>query len=231
VIRLLRPVGVGLVGAAGVAVARQNLEQGPVIIGIAVVLALACVYARERGGAVAALGVGAAGAFAAPDGLGPLLVVAGVVIACDVAAVDRRLTGWHDVIDAAIALPALAGLAGTVAAQPSQRGVVLGAAAGVAVLGSAWRGVSRQPAPHGLMLEPGVGLLAAFVIALAPERVAAFGDIPSATVQAARSVAAGLAVFALVALFEAVLAQRTPVRTQPARPQAAAHRRVVRNLR
>jgi hypothetical protein len=227
VIRLLRPVAVGVLGAAGVALARHNLERGPAIVGIAAGVALLCVLTRERGAAVAAIGIGAAGAFAAPDGIGPLLVAAGIVIACDVAAVDRRLDAWHDVLDAAIALPGLAGLAGTVAAQPSHRGVALGVAAGVAVLGTAWRGVARQPAPHGLMLEPAVGLLAACVVALAPERIAALGDLPSATVQASRSIAAGFAVFALVAAVDAIRAERAT----PVPPRPAAHRRVVRNLR
>jgi hypothetical protein len=149
------------------------------------------------------------------------------VIACDVAAVDRRLDAWHDVIDATIALPALAGLAGAIAAQPSLRGVTLGVAAAAVVTGTAWRGAARQPAPAGLMVEPGVGFLAAFVVALAPDRVAALGDLPAATIQASRSVAAGLAVFALVATFEAVRAERA-FRARPARVRrssAAAHRR------
>jgi hypothetical protein len=220
-------VSVGALGALGVTIARHNLEQGPLIVGIAAALALAAALARERGAAVAALGVGAAGAFAGPDAIGPLLVAVGVAIACDVAAVDRRLGPWHDVIDATVALPALAGLAATVAAQPSHRGVVLGAAAGAALLCSAWRGVARQPQPRSVMVEPAIGLAAAFVLALAPERVDAFGELPSATVQSARSVAAGVAVFALVALAEVIRADRAA----PTRTKTAAQRRVVRNLR
>ena len=219
-IDLLRPALVGLLGALGVTIARHNLTDGPLIVGVAAALAAGCVLLRERGAAVAALGIGAAGAFGAPDGLGPLLVATGAVLACDPASVDRRLAPWRDVLEAGISVPALAGLAGTVAAQPSVRGVALGAAAAAAVVATAWRGTTGSKAA-GLLLVPGIGCAAAFAVALAPDRIEAFGDLPAATVQGARSIAAGLAVFALVLLVGAVQAER-------AAPTVARHRRPTR---
>ncbi|HUR78879.1 MAG TPA: hypothetical protein VMZ22_13100 [Acidimicrobiales bacterium] len=206
-IRILRPVLIAALGALGVTIARHNLTDGPLIVGVAAALAVSCAFFGERGAALGALGIGAAGAFAAPDGIGPLLVLTGVVVACDAAAVDRRLATWRDVIDAAIALPALAGLAGTVAAQPSARAMALGAASAVVVGVAVWR---RRPATRaaGLLVMPGLGCLGAFVVALAPDQLSALGDLPTATVQGARSLAAGFAVFVLALLVGVVQAER-----------------------
>jgi hypothetical protein len=208
VIPVLRPIAAGVVGAVGVAIARHNPTQGPVFVGVAAALVLLCLLVRERGGALAALGIGAAGAFGAPDGLGPLLVAAGVLVACDVAGVDRRLREWRDVIDATIALPAVAGLAGTVAAQPSHRGVALGVVAAAAVTGSAWRPQAGPRPAADLALLSGLGLLGGFVVAFAPDRVEAFGDLPTASVQAARSATAAFGVFVLALLIGALQAER-----------------------
>jgi hypothetical protein len=189
----LRPYVVAGLGAGGVAVARHNPENGPVILGVAAAVAILAVLLRERGAALAALGVGASAAFVSPDGLGALLVASGVVLTFDVAAADARLIEWRHVIDAVIALPGLAGIAGSVAAQPSHRAVALGVTAAVVVAGSAVRG----RAGTGNSTLAVLGVVAAFVVTLAPDRIRAFDDLPVATVQAARSVAAGLAVFAL----------------------------------
>ena len=208
-IHLLRPALIAAGGAVGVAVARDNPTDGAAITVIAAVLAVVAAALRERGVAVAALGIGAAASFVTPDGIGPLLVVTGVVLSCDVAGVDRRLVQWRDVIDAAIALPALAGLAGTVAAQPSYRGVALGVAAAGAVTASAWRGARvRTGGPGDLAVLPGVALLAAFLLTLAPQRIDAFGRLPLATEQAANSLAAGFAVFVLIVALGAVRAEQ-----------------------
>lgn len=207
-IALVRPVLIALAGGFGVAVARDNLTAGPAIVAAAAAVGLLCVLGRERGAALAALGVGAAGAFAAPDGVGPLLVVGGVVVGCRPAAVDGRLVPWRDVLDAAVALPGLAGLAGTVAAQPSARGIVLGGAVAATVFLTAWRG-TRPPAIPELPLVAGFGLLGALAVAVAPDRLPLLGDLPSASVQASRSAAAGLGVFALVLLAGAVQRERT----------------------
>lgn len=190
----LRPILVAALGAGGVALARNNPTDGPAIVGVAAGVALVAALLRERGAAVATLGVGAAAAFVSPDGLGPLLVATGVVLTLDAAAVDARLAEWRHVIDAVVALPALAGLAGSVAAQPSHRGVALGIATAAVIVCSAVRG----PTSRGNSVLAMFGVAAACVITLAPDRIGAFDDLPVATVQAARSVAAGLAVFALV---------------------------------
>jgi hypothetical protein len=204
---LLRPIVAGVVGAVGVAIARHNLTQGPLFVAVAAALVVVCLVAHERGGALAALGIGAAGAFSAPAGLGPLLVAAGVVVACDVAGVDRGLGEWRDVIDATIALPALAGLAGTVAAQPSHRGVALGVVAAAALVVAALRPPTRQSRSSDVAVLSGIGLLGAFLILFAPDRVDAFGDLPTASVQGARSAATGFAVFALALVIGEVLAR------------------------
>jgi hypothetical protein len=191
----LRPFVVAALGAGGVAIARHNPTPAPAIVGVAAALALVAVLFRERGGAVAALGVGAAAAFVSPDGLGPLLVATGVVLACGIAEADAPLARWRDEIDALVALPALAGLAATVAAQPSNRGLVVAVTAAAAVAGSAWRGRADGDATLAT-----VGGLAAFVLMIAPDQLDFFGDLPPATAHGARSVASGLAVFALVAV-------------------------------
>jgi hypothetical protein len=216
--QFLRAALVAAIGAVGVTVGRHNLEHGPVVVAVAVVLVAACVARRERGGAIGALGIGAAGAFASPEGLGPLLVLAGVVVACDVPLLDPRLAPWRDVIDGAVALPALAGLAGTVAAQPSHRGVVLGVAAGAAVVTSAWRGGGELRYVRGLPVVSGLGLLGAFAVALAPDRVTALGDLPAASVDAARSVAAGFALFTFVLVVLGVPRLRAAPRHRLSRP-------------
>lgn len=229
---LSRAVVVAALGALGVAAARHYLTQAPAIVGAAGAVAVVAVIVREQGAAVAALGVGAAAAFVSPDGLGPLLVVSGVVVACDVGAADRRLAPWRHVVDAVIVLPAFAGLAGTVAAQPSHRGVALGIASGVVVAGSAWFGrtgrVETQKARERATTSSAVsvgGGLAAFVVTLAPDRLGALGDLPAPTVQAARSVTAGLAVFALVVVIAALRAERGAPPKPPRRATGAAHRR------
>jgi hypothetical protein len=223
VTQLLRPLAAGVIGAVGVAIARDDLTRGPWFVAAAAVLVLLCVLVRERGVALAALGIGAAGAFGTPDGLGPLFVVAGVVVACEVAAIDGRLGEWRDVIDAAIALPALAGLAATVAAQPSQRGIVLGAVAAAAVGGAALRPPSARPRSGDLLLLSAFGALGAFVVALGPDRVPALGDVPTATAQAARSLSYAFAVFVLVQLVGALQAERRASRPVPRRRASAAH--------
>ncbi len=196
----VRPYVVAGLGAAGVAIARHNPTHGPTIVGVAAAVALLAVLLRERGAALAALGVGAAAAFVSADGLGALLVTSGVVLSLDIAAADQRLVEWRHVIDAVIALPGLAGIAGSVAAQPSQRAVVLGVVTAAVIAVSVWRG----RASTGNSILAVLGVVAAFVVTLAPDRIRAFDDLPVATVQAARSVAAGLAVFALVAVLAAL---------------------------
>lgn len=195
---LMQAVLVGALGTLGVAFAHRNADSAPAIVAVTSAVAVAAALLRLRGLSVGALGVGAAAAFVSPDGLGPLLVVTGSLVACDVGRGDLRLAPWRDAIDGLIALPAFAGLAATAAAQPSARGMVVAVAAGLAVVLVVWRG------PHPItdsVLAPVVstlGALGAAAVAIAPERLTRLGELPTATVQAGRSVAAGVALFGLV---------------------------------
>jgi len=200
---------VGGLGALGIVVARDSVNNAPVVVGLAVAAAVIGVALRERGFAVAALGVAATAAFATPAGLGPMLVATGAVIGARPELVDRRVAEWPEIVHAAIALPGLAGLAGVVAAQPSQRGVVVGAAAGVLAVATWWRGPrhaslsSTRPSVAAFL-----GLPAAAGITLAPDRLDALGALPAATINAGRGAAAAVGVFAVTCLIQAVHTQR-----------------------
>jgi hypothetical protein len=208
-VRVVLPVIVGGLGALGVAFARSLTSDAPAIVGIAAAVAVAAGALRVPSLGVAALGVGAAAAFVSPDGLAPLLVATGTVLACDVASADVRLSAWGDVVDGCIAVPALAGLAATAAAQPSQRAVVIAAAAGAAVLLSVWRaGSAERWRRASSLLVPSLGAVSGVAVAFAPDRLPHLGELPAATVAASRSLASGLAAFAIVVLLYAVRAER-----------------------
>jgi apolipoprotein N-acyltransferase len=165
--------------------------------------------------------VGAAAAFASPPGLGPLLVAAGAVIAAEPASVDARLARWPEVFDGLIALPALAGLASVAAAQPSERGLAVGAGAGVLAVVSWWRGPRHgDHEPRQETVIAYLGAIVGILLAFAPELFSVLGVLPAATVQAGRGLASGLAVFALAT----VLRQVGTLRANRAAPTAA-HRR------
>jgi hypothetical protein len=206
----VRPAAVAGLGAAGVTVARHNTEHAPVVVFGAVAAVVIATALRERGAAVAALGAAATAAFTTPSGLGPLLVATGVVIAARPALVNRRVAQWPEIVDAVIALPAAAGLAGVAAAQPSERGGVVAAAAGLFLLTTWWRGPRHDARPPRVALASYAGAIGAIVVTLAPDRVDALGPLPAATVTAERGVAAGLGVFAVVWVIDGVRALRAP---------------------
>jgi hypothetical protein len=212
VTRVLLPLVVAVVASAGIALARHNPDQGAGIVAVAAVVALVCAVLGERGAAIAAIGVGAAASFPAPDGLGPLLAVTGVVITGDIGLVDRHLVRWRYLIDALVCLPALGGLAGTIAAQPSQRAVALGAASGLAIAVTLWRNRTVKRPRFAASPISYIAALAAIVVVLAPDRLTGLGDLPPATITAARSLAAGLAVFALVVVADVLWAERQAAR-------------------
>lgn len=212
VTRVLLPLVVAVVASAGVSVARHNPDKGPGIVAVAAAVAVIAAVFGERGAALAAIGVGAAASFAAPDGVGPLLVLTGVVVTGDVGTVDRRLVRWRYVIDALISVPALAGFAATIAAQPSHRAVALGAAAAAAIAITMWRNRWRVKVRDAVSPVSYLAALAAVVVVLVPDRLTTLGDLAPASVTAARSVAAGLAVFVLAVVVDVLWAERQAAR-------------------
>ena len=212
VTRVFLPLIVAVVASAGVGMARHNPDRGAGIVAVSVGVALACALVGERGAALAAIGVGAAASFPAPDGLGPLLVLTGVVVTGDIGLVARPLARWRYLVDALVCLPALGGLAGTIAAQPSQRGVALGAAAAGAIAITLWRNRAGVTARASGSPVSYLAAAAATVVMLVPDRVTALGDLPVASVTAARSVAAALAVFVLAVLLDVLWAERQAAR-------------------
>jgi hypothetical protein len=125
--------------------------------------------------------------------------------------VDPHLARWRYVIDGVVCVPALGGLAATIAAQPSHRAVALGVVTAGAILITMWRNrafvTARAVSPASY-----VAAAAALVVVLAPDRITALGDLPPATVTAARSVAAGLAVFVLAVVLDVLWAERQAAR-------------------
>jgi hypothetical protein len=210
--RALLPLVVAVVGSAGVAMARHSPANGAAIAAAGAAGAVICAAIGERGAAVAAIGLGAAASFPAPDGLGPLLVLTGVIVTGDIGLVDRRLMRWRYLIDALVCLPALGGLAGTIAAQPSHRAVALGTAGAVAIAVTLWRNRTPTTARNAGSPLSYLAAMAAIVVVLAPERISALGDLPPATVTAARSVSGGFAVFVLAVLLDVLWAERQAAR-------------------
>jgi hypothetical protein len=203
--RLLRPATVAFAGAFGVAIARDSVDSAPNIVCACVVVVVVATAYRERGLAVAALGVAATAAFATPAGLGPLLVATGVVIAAHPSTVDRRLAPWPEVVDGLIAVPAFAGLASVAAAQPSQRGAVVAAAATAFLVGTWWRGPRhRVGRPHADTVASYLGALGAAALLLAPDQLDFLGALPSAVATAGRGIAGGLAIVAVACLVQEV---------------------------
>ncbi|MEY2399541.1 MAG: hypothetical protein QOJ00_2715 [Actinomycetota bacterium] len=206
---IVAPVAVGAAGALGVAVARHNAAHAPVVVGIALAFAVAAAALRQRGAALAALGVASCAAFATPEGLGPLLVACGAVIAARPSSADRRVAAWPEVVDALVALPGVAGLAGVVAAEPSERAGVIAAASVMVLVGSWWRGPRHdavavtRPTPAAYL-----AVVAAVALVLAPEHLGRLGAMPAATRTAGRGAAAGLAVVAVVCVIEGVRQMR-----------------------
>lgn len=207
-IGFVRPVVVGGVGVLGVIVARHNTEHAPVVVFVAVAAVVVATVLRERGLAVAALGVGATAAFVVPAGLGPLLVAAGIVISARPALVERRLAHWPEVVDALVGLPALAGIASAAASQPSTRGAYVAGATGVLVVGTWWRGPRHGHPPSVPTWASYLGAVAAIALVLAPERLTFLGALPGAVATTGRGLAAALAVFGLVCLIEVIRARR-----------------------
>lgn len=195
--RLPRPVLVGLAGWVGVVIARHYVLHAPWVVGGSLAAATAAVALRERGAALAAIGVATAAAFTTTAGLGPLLVVTGVVLASAPAAADRRLIAWSDAVDGLIALPALAGLATAVAAAPSQRATVVGAATAVAVAASRFRPARVPPHPATASV---LGLVLGVSLAAAAPWWTRLGELPGSTRPTGTGVSAAFAVFAVVAV-------------------------------
>ena len=201
-----RPVVVGLAGWAGIVAARHNALHAPAVVGVAIAIAALAVVVRERGAAVAAIGAAAAAAFATPAGLGPLRVVVGVAIATRPTFVDARFAVWSDVVDGLIALPAFAGLATSVASEPSQRGAVVAAATALAIVGTRLRPPTRPARASPVSF---VGLAAGASLAFAPQLWLRLGELPEATRAAGRGLAAAFGVFVVVAVVEELFARRT----------------------
>ena len=201
--RLTRPALVALFGSFGVSVARDNTDNAPSVVCVAVfAIASATIY-RERGAAVAALGVAATAAFATPAGLGPLLVATGVVVAAHPSTVDWRLAEWPEVVDGLIAAPAFAGLASVAAAQPGQRGAVVAAAAVAFLVGTWWRGPRHGEArAHADSVASYLGALGGAALVFVPGQFDVLGVLPTAVETAGRGLAAGLAVFAVGCLVQ-----------------------------
>ena len=185
-------------------VARQNDLRAPTVVGVVLLLAAAAVVAHERGAALAAIGVAATAAFGAPAGLGPLLVVVALAVSCRPGALDPRLAPWADVVDAVIALPALAGLAAVVASEPSVRGVAVGVGAAAVVI------ITWLRPPHDVAGRPasGVGLVLGVPLALAPQLWDWLGALPRPTTVSGRGAAAGFGVFAVVAVIQELQSRR-----------------------
>ena len=219
--RLVRPALVGAAGWIGVAVARHNALHAPSVIAGALVIAVAAVALRERGAALAAIGVAATSAFVAPTGLGPLLVAAGVAVAASPGSADPLLAPWADAIDALIALPALSGLATVVASEPSQRGIVVGVAAGVVALATRLRAPNVAKSRSAASI---LGVIAGASLAGAPQLWGQLGDLPRATLNCGRGVAAAVAVFGVVAVAQSARLPRP-------RPVARGQHAVSRGLR
>ncbi len=208
-IALIRPVAIAAFGGLGVVIARHNTEHAPVVVFTAVAMVVVATVLRERGLAVASLGVGATAAFAAPAGLGPLLVAAGVVIGARPSLVDRRLAHWPEIVDAIVGLPAVAGLASVAAAQPSTRGAFVAGAAAVLLVGTWWRGPRHVHTPGPPTVASYLGVAAGVGIALAPARLTFLGELPPEVDTAGRGLAAGVAVFAVICLIEVVRSRRS----------------------
>lgn len=207
--RVIRPFLVALGGWVGVASARDNIDNAPSFVCVAIVALLVATYFQERGAAVAALGVGATAAFATPAGIGPLLVATGVVLAAHPSTVDRRLARWPEIVDALVAAPALAGLASVAAADPSQRGVAVSFAAVVLLVGTWWRGPRNDfGRTHRDAVASYLGALGGAALILIPDQLDALGALPSATVTAGRGLAAALAVFAIACLVQELREER-----------------------
>ena len=205
--RVLLPLVVAVVGSIGVSFARNNPEQGAGVVTIAAIVAVGAAVFGERGAALAAIGVGAAASFVEPNGLGPLLVLTGVIVAGDVGTVDRRVARWRYVLDALIALPALAGLAASIAAQPSHRAVALGASAAAGIAITMWRNRSFVALRYAASPVAYAAAAGAIAVMLVPDRLTTLGDMPRATVTAAHSVAAALAIFVLAAVVDVLWAE------------------------
>ncbi|MDP1794634.1 MAG: hypothetical protein Q8K63_10920 [Acidimicrobiales bacterium] len=221
---VVAPVLAGVGGGVGVWAGRQNVDAAPAIVGATLLVAAAAVLLRQRGIAIAALGVGAAAAFASPAGLGPLLVATGVIVAAVPAAIDRRLARWPELFDGLVCVPGFAGLASVVAAQPSERGVALGAGAGALALLSWWRGPRRGVAePEHESVVSYLGATGAVLLIGAPELFDVLGVLPDTTTTTGRGLAAAIAVFAVALVLPQIWALRTN-RTSRV-PSAAAHRR------
>lgn len=218
------PLLAGVGGGVGIWAARSNPDGAPAIVALALAVALGQVFLRQRGIAVAALGVAAAAAFTSPAGLGPLLVATGVIVAALPSAIDPRIARWPELVDALICLPAIAGLASVVAAQPSERGVAVGAGtAAVAVL-TWWRGPRHTLGePEHETVVAYLGAVGALMLIGIPELFDVLGVLPDATITAGRGLATAAAVFALVLLVPEVW-HRWANRTNPV-PVAAAYRR------
>ena len=210
----LAPIAAAVLGGAGVWAARNNIDGAPTVVFVALAVAVGCVVLRQRGLAVAALGVGAAAAFPTPPGLGPLLVATGTIIASQPAASDSRLSRWPEVLDALVAVPALAGLASVASAQPGERGLAVGVGAGVLGAVSWWRGPRHGVhEPDHETVVSYLGLIGVALMAFAPELFAVLGVLPDASITAGRGLAAGLAVFVLTLVTQQVLRQfRRPLR-------------------
>ncbi len=218
------PLVAGVVGGLGVWGARVAVDAAPAVVFAALALSVVAVVLRERGVALAVLGVGAASGFATPAGLGPILVAAGVLIAARPASVDPRVAPWPEIVDGLIALPALAGLASVVAAQPSERGLTLGAGAGVLAVLSWWRGPRHgEHEPDHATVIAYMGAVGGVMATCAPELFGVLGVLPDATVTAGHGLVTALAVFAIAL----VLGQLRAFRTNRATPtlRAAVRRR------
>ncbi len=210
------PLLTGLGGGLGVWAARENLDSAPTIVATALVLALVSVWFRQRGVALAALGVAATASFVSPAGLGPLLVATGVIVAASPAAIDRRIARWPELVDGLICVPALAGLASVVAGQPSVRGVAVGAGAGALAVLSWWRGPRHGVAePQTETVAGYLGATGALMLVGAGGLFDVLGVMPDATKTSGRGLVAALAVFVL-ALVVAQLWLRRPDATKRA---------------
>lgn len=207
--RIIRPGLVALAGVIGITVARDNVDNAPLVLCVVLAAAMVATFFRERGAAVAAIGVAATAAFATPAGLGPLLVATGVVLAAHPATVDRRLAAWPEIVDGLLAVPGFAGLASVAAAQPSQRGAVLAAASLVFLVGTWWRGPRHADTyGHRDSVASYLGALGGVALLLGAEQFDFLGDLPSAVTTAGRGLAAGLAVFGVACLVQAVREDR-----------------------
>ena len=207
--RLMRPAIVAFLGVIGVSIARDNVDNAPAVVCACVVMVAVATAYRERGLAVAALGVGATAAFVTPAGLGPLLVATGVVIAGHPSTVDRRLAPWPEVVDGLIAVPAFAGLAAVAAAQPSERGIAVAAAAALFVVGTWWRGPRhRVGRPHADTVASYLSAVAGVVFVVAADKLTFLGTMPPAVATACRGLASGLAIVAIACLVQELRAER-----------------------